>query len=76
MEAVNMAKGRTPVSTLTTNSGSPVEDNQNSITAGSRGPALLQDSFDEPPWSIASVLTIGIATMLSLVLLQLITAGP
>jgi hypothetical protein len=76
MDAVNMPKGQTPVSTLTTNSGSPVEDNQKSITAGSRNPVLLQDSFDEPPRSIAGVLTIGIATMLSLVLLQLITAGP
>jgi catalase len=36
-----MAKEQT--STLTTNSGSPVEDNQNSITAGPRGPVLLQD---------------------------------
>ncbi|GGC77232.1 catalase [Undibacterium terreum] len=30
-------------STLTTASGSPVADNQNSITAGPRGPVLLQD---------------------------------
>jgi len=28
---------------LTTNSGTPVDDNQNSITAGPRGPVLLQD---------------------------------
>jgi hypothetical protein len=28
---------------LTTNSGAPVDDNQNSITAGPRGPVLLQD---------------------------------
>jgi catalase len=28
---------------LTTSSGAPVEDNQNSITAGPRGPLLLQD---------------------------------
>ncbi|MFC7394123.1 catalase [Scopulibacillus cellulosilyticus] len=28
---------------LTTNTGSPVADNQNSITAGSRGPVLIQD---------------------------------
>jgi catalase len=208
MDAVNMVKEQTPVPTLTTNSGSPVEDNQNSITAGPRAPSLLQDyrlleklatfnrervpegiihakgsaahgaltitneitryskaavfskvgkevpaylrfstlagergapdaerdvrdahryrlgvnhdlipvnkpscpvmnyhrdgfmrvdangggrvnyepnslngpmqraAFDEPPWRIAGVLTIGIATMLSLVLLQLITAGP
>ncbi|WP_394778907.1 catalase, partial [Undibacterium sp.] len=30
-------------SALTTASGNPVEDNQNSITAGPRGPVLLQD---------------------------------
>src|ERR1700685_3689802 len=35
-----MAK-KTP--TLTTASGVPVPDNQNSITAGPRGPVLLQD---------------------------------
>src|SRR3984885_13579174 len=29
--------------TLTTTSGMPVADNQNSITAGPRGPALMQD---------------------------------
>ncbi|MEO8397594.1 MAG: catalase, partial [Chloroflexota bacterium] len=29
--------------TLTTAAGSPVDDNQNSITAGARGPVLLQD---------------------------------
>jgi catalase len=29
--------------TLTTGSGAPVDDNQNSITAGPRGPVLLQD---------------------------------
>src|SRR5580692_8229256 len=28
---------------LTTNSGAPIDDNQNSITAGPRGPVLLQD---------------------------------
>ena len=38
-----MAKEKTRAPTLTTNSGSPVEDNQNSITAGPRGPVLLQD---------------------------------
>ena len=38
-----MAKEQTPAPTLTTNSGAPVEDNQNSITAGPRGPVLLQD---------------------------------
>ena len=31
------------MSTLTTASGIPVPDNQNSITAGQRGPVLLQD---------------------------------
>lgn len=29
--------------TLTTNAGNPVADNQNSLTAGERGPVLLQD---------------------------------
>ena len=29
--------------TLTTASGYPVSDNQNSITAGARGPVLMQD---------------------------------
>ena len=29
--------------TLTTASGTPVDDNQNSLTAGRRGPVLLQD---------------------------------
>ena len=28
---------------LTTNFGAPVPDNQNAMTAGSRGPVLLQD---------------------------------
>ena len=28
---------------LTTNAGAPVADNQNIMTAGPRGPALLQD---------------------------------
>ena len=28
---------------LTTNSGAPVPDNQNALTAGPRGPMLLQD---------------------------------
>ena len=40
---MNMAKEQTPAPTLTTASGAPVEDNQNSITAGPRGPVLLQD---------------------------------
>jgi len=31
--------------TLTTDSGMPVADNQNSITAGPRGPVLMQDFF-------------------------------
>ena len=29
--------------TMTTNSGRPVGDNQNSLTAGARGPVLMQD---------------------------------
>lgn len=29
--------------TLTTSTGMPVDDNQNSMTAGPRGPILLQD---------------------------------
>src|ERR1700720_3796638 len=40
---MNMAKEQTPDPILTTASGAPVEDNQNSITAGPRGPVLLQD---------------------------------
>ena len=40
---MNMAKEQTPAPTLTTNAGVAVEDNQNSITAGPRGPVLLQD---------------------------------
>src|ERR1700751_3635050 len=40
---MNMAKAKIPAPTLTTASGAPVEDNQNSITAGARGPVLLQD---------------------------------
>jgi catalase len=34
---------KTTAATLTTNAGIPVADNQNSLTAGSRGPVLLQD---------------------------------
>jgi len=30
---------------LTNASGSPVADNQNALTAGSRGPMLLQDTW-------------------------------
>ena len=29
--------------TLTTSTGSPIDDNQNSLTAGPRGPILLSD---------------------------------
>ena len=29
--------------TMTTTAGAPIPDNQNSITAGERGPVLLQD---------------------------------
>jgi catalase len=34
-----------PKETLTTASGKPVGDNQNSITAGRRGPLLLAEDF-------------------------------
>src|SRR2546421_5998762 len=37
------AAGREMPDRLTTNQGSPVADNQNSLTAGSRGPTLLTD---------------------------------
>jgi len=30
---------------LTTNAGAPVPDNQNVMTAGKRGPQLLQDTW-------------------------------
>ncbi len=36
-------KGKCPVSRLTTAFGAPVVDNQNSMTAGKRGPVLVQD---------------------------------
>ena len=29
--------------TLTTSNGAPIDDNQNSMTAGTRGPVLIQD---------------------------------
>ena len=29
--------------TMTTTAGNPISDNQNSLTAGERGPVLLQD---------------------------------
>ena len=29
--------------TLTTTAGNPISDNQNSLTAGERGPVLMQD---------------------------------
>ncbi|HEX4168702.1 MAG TPA: catalase, partial [Bryobacteraceae bacterium] len=37
------AGGQKPNPTMTTNSGRPVGDNQNSISAGPRGPVLMQD---------------------------------
>jgi hypothetical protein len=40
---MHMAKEQTPTPTLTTNSGAPVEDSQNSITAGLRDPMMLQE---------------------------------
>src|SRR5258707_10072417 len=39
----NMSQEPIPPQSLTTASGAPVEDNQNSVTAGPRGPVLLQD---------------------------------
>ncbi|MFP3978738.1 catalase [Marinobacter sp. KMM 10035] len=39
----NSKKGKCPVSHLTTAFGAPVVDNQNSMTAGKRGPVLVQD---------------------------------
>lgn len=33
---------------LTTAAGCPVADNQNSMTAGARGPVLMQDVEDGP----------------------------
>jgi len=33
--------------TLTTASGIPVADNQNSLTAGERGPILMQDFYPD-----------------------------
>src|SRR5438132_451304 len=33
---------------LTTSNGAPVGDNQNSMTAGSRGPTLIQDAIKFP----------------------------
>lgn len=35
--------GECPLTRLTTNAGAPVADNQNSLTAGPRGPLLAQD---------------------------------
>ena len=32
-----------PTKTLTTTAGAPVADNQNALTAGPRGPVLMQD---------------------------------
>src|SRR3954454_2460917 len=32
-----------PAATLTTSAGNPIADNQNSLSAGPRGPLLLQD---------------------------------
>ena len=36
-----------PFTHLTTDFGAPVVDNQNSMTAGARGPLLAQDLCDE-----------------------------
>jgi catalase len=40
---MQMGNNEKLVPRLTTNSGAPVDDNQNSISAGPRGPVLLQD---------------------------------
>ena len=37
------AKDEQTKATLTTAAGAPVADNQNSLTAGARGPVLMQD---------------------------------
>lgn len=36
-------KSKCPITRLTTLFGAPVADNQNSMTAGPRGPVLMQD---------------------------------
>ncbi len=38
-----MSNNKCPVTHLTMNNGAPVVDNQNSLTAGARGPLLAQD---------------------------------
>ncbi len=38
-----MTVSKCPVTHLTMNNGAPVADNQNSLTAGARGPLLAQD---------------------------------
>lgn len=38
-----MSQSTTTSSVLTTSNGNPVDDNQNSLTAGEYGPILLQD---------------------------------
>ncbi|WKL56025.1 catalase [Asticcacaulis sp. ZE23SCel15] len=43
MSADNPQPSQCPVTGLTTTAGAPVSDNQNSLTAGARGPLLLQD---------------------------------
>ena len=42
-EPSNLKEPKKPASTLTNDFGTPVADNQNSVTAGPRGPVLLQD---------------------------------
>ena len=39
---------------LTTAFGAPVPDNQNILTAGARGPALLQDVWFLEKWRIST----------------------
>jgi len=43
MNETDKGQGKCPVSHLTTAFGAPVPDNQNSLTAGPRGPLLTQD---------------------------------
>lgn len=46
--------------TLTTSAGCPVADNQNTMTAGPRGPQLLQDAWLLENWHILTGRTMTI----------------
>lgn len=50
-----MTTSKCPVTHLTMNNGAPVADNQNSLTAGARGPLLAQDLWlnENSPTSFA-----------------------